>query len=50
MFKQTSISADYSHPMTHEQIAAHQSESSLNHLSGDSIVVDVLMAIFGEMI
>ena len=26
------------------------SESSLNHLSGDSIVVDVLMAIFGEMI
>ena len=27
-----------------------QSESSLNHLSGDSIVVDVLMAIFGEMI
>ena len=33
-----------------DKIAAHQSESSLNHLSGDSIVVDVLMAIFGEMI
>lgn len=26
-----------------DKIAAHQSESSLNHLSGDSIVVDVLM-------
>ena len=33
-----------------DKIATHQSESSLNHLSGDSIVVDVLMAIFGEMI
>lgn len=33
-----------------ERIAKNQSKSSLCHLSGDSIVVDVLMAIFGEML
>lgn len=32
-----------------ERIAKNQSRSSLNHLSGDSICVDVLMAIFREM-
>ncbi len=34
----------------YKKIAKNQSPSSLCHLSGDSIVVDVLMAIFGEMI
>ena len=33
-----------------EKIAENQSKSSLNHLSGDSICVDVLMAIFKEML
>ena len=33
-----------------EKIAKNQSRSSLNHLSGDSICVDVLMAIFNQMI
>ena len=33
-----------------ERIAPHQSRSSLYHLAGDSIIVDCLMAIFGEMI
>ena len=33
-----------------EKIAKNQSDSSLYHLAGDSIVVNVLMAIFGEMI
>ncbi len=33
-----------------EKIAKNQSNSSLCHLSGDSIVVDVLMAIFGAML
>ena len=33
-----------------ERIAKNQSNSSLCHLSGDSIVVDVLMAIFGAML
>lgn len=32
-----------------EKIAQNQSKSSLCHLSGDSICVDVLMAIFREM-
>lgn len=34
----------------YEKIAKNQSDSSLYHLAGDSIVVNVLMAIFGEMI
>lgn len=34
----------------YEKIAKNQSRSSLCHLSGDSIVVDVLMAIFREII
>lgn len=33
-----------------EKIAQNQSNASLYHLAGDSIVVDVLMAIFGQMI
>ena len=33
-----------------EKIAENQSKSSLNHLSGDSICVDVIMAIFKEML
>ena len=33
-----------------EKIAQNQSKSSLCHLSGDSICVDVLMAIFKQMI
>lgn len=34
----------------YEKIAKNQSDSSLYHLAGDSIVVNVLMAIFKEMI
>lgn len=34
----------------YQKVAANQSDSSLYHLAGDSIVVDVLMAIFGEML
>lgn len=33
-----------------ENVAKNQSKSSLYHLAGDSIVVDVLMAIFKEMV
>ena len=33
-----------------DKIAVNQSKTSLCHLSGDSIVVDVLMAIFKEML
>ena len=33
----------------YEKVAKNQSNSSLYHLAGDSIVVDVLMAIFNEM-
>lgn len=33
-----------------EKIAKNQSDSSLYHLAGDSIVVDVLKAIYKEMI
>lgn len=33
-----------------EKVSKNQSDSSLYHLAGDSIVVDVLMAIFKEMI
>ena len=33
-----------------DRIAKNQSNSSLRHLAGDSIVVDVLMAIFSQMI
>lgn len=33
-----------------DKIAKNQSDSSLYHLAGDSIVVNVLMAIFKEMI
>lgn len=33
-----------------ERVARNQSDSSLYHLAGDSIVVDVLMAIFKEML
>ena len=33
-----------------EQIAENQSNASLYHLAGDSIIVDVLMAIFKEML
>ena len=33
-----------------DKVAKNQSDSSLYHLAGDSIVVNVLMAIFGEMI
>ena len=34
----------------YERCAKNQSDSSLYHLAGDSIVVNVLMAIFKEMI
>lgn len=34
----------------YENIAKNQSDSSLYHLAGDSIVVNVLMAIFKEML
>ena len=34
----------------YEKIAKNQSDSSLYHLAGDSIIVNVLMAIFKEMI
>ena len=34
----------------YDKIAKNQSDSSLYHLAGDSIVVDVLMAIFREML
>ena len=33
-----------------EKIKKNQSDSSLYHLAGDSIVVNVLMAIFKELI
>lgn len=33
-----------------ERIAKNQSNASLYHLAGDSIVINVLMAIFGEML
>lgn len=33
-----------------EKVAKNQSNASLYHLAGDSIVVNVLMAIFKEMI
>ena len=33
-----------------KKIAKNQSDSSLYHLAGDSIIVNVLMAIFKEMI
>lgn len=33
-----------------ENVAKNQSNASLYHLAGDSIVVNVLMAIFKEMI
>lgn len=33
-----------------DRVKKHQSDSSLYHLAGDSIVVNVLMAIFKEMI
>lgn len=34
----------------YERCAKNQSEASLYHLAGDSIVVNVLMAIFKEML
>ena len=33
----------------YDKVAKKQSDSSLYHLAGDSIVVNVLMAIFKEM-
>lgn len=33
-----------------EKVAVNQSDSSLYHLAGDSIVVNVLMAIFKQML
>ena len=33
-----------------ERIAKNQSDSSLYHLAGDSIVINVLMAIFKELL
>ena len=33
-----------------DKVCKNQSDSSLYHLAGDSIVVDVLMAIFKEML
>ena len=33
-----------------EKVKKNQSDSSLYHLAGDSIVVNVLMAIFGELL
>lgn len=37
------------HDEDFERVAKNQSRSSLCHLSGDSIVVDVLMRIFAKM-
>ena len=37
-------------PEDYEKCAKNQSDNSLYHLAGDSIVVDVLMAIFKELI
>lgn len=34
----------------YEKVAKNQSNSSLYHLAGDSIVITVLMAIFGQML
>ena len=34
----------------YEKVAKNQSNASLYHLAGDSIVVNVLMAIFKEML
>lgn len=34
----------------YEKVAKNQSDSSLYHLAGDSIVVNVLMAIFKELL
>ena len=34
----------------YDKIAKNQSDSSLYHLAGDSIVVNVLMAIFKELL
>ena len=34
----------------YDKIAKNQSDASLYHLAGDSIVVDVLMAIFRELL
>lgn len=34
----------------YEKIAKNQSDASLYHLAGDSIVVNVLMAIFKELL
>lgn len=33
-----------------DKVAPHQSDSSLYHLAGDSIVTDVLMAIFQQVL
>ena len=33
-----------------ERVQQHQSDSTLYHLAGDSIVTTVLMAIFGELL
>lgn len=33
-----------------DKVAPHQSDSSLYHLAGDSIIVDVLMAIFKQVL
>lgn len=33
-----------------DKVAQHQSDSSLYHLAGDSIIVDVLMAIFQQVL
>lgn len=37
-------------PKDFEKVAKNQSDSSLYHLAGDSIVVNVLMAIFKELL
>ena len=37
-------------PEDFEKVAKNQSDSSLYHLAGDSIVVNVLMAIFKELL
>lgn len=34
----------------YDRVAKNQSDSSLYHLAGDSIVVNVLMAIFKELL
>lgn len=34
----------------YDKVAKNQSNSSLYHLAGDSIIVDVLMAIFKQML